>query len=177
MSTLSQQDVVTPPQSDSIRLIPLTQGKVAIIDASDYESISKFKWFARYSPSGDTWYAVRSVNSSGIYMHRQIMQSPKGILVDHRDGDGLNNQRSNLRLATHRQNSLNRSAQSNSQSRIKGVRFHKSSNKWEARIVVNKSYIYLGLHSTAEQASIAYNAAAILYFGEFARLNISQNNS
>ncbi len=86
--------------------IPLTQGLVAIVDDADYEYLSQFKWCAR--KAGNTYYAVRQENKRFICMHIQIIGRRPGLEIDHIDGNGLNNRRSNLRFVTLRQNQQNR---------------------------------------------------------------------
>jgi hypothetical protein len=112
-------------------------------------------------------------------MGRAILNAPAGMIVDHRDGDGLNNQRENLRLCTHSQNMQNRRLQRNNRSGYKGVYWIKAQGVWAARITVNRVPINLGRFDTAEQAARAYDEAALKYHGEFARLNAypSQENS
>ncbi len=153
-----------------MRLIPLTQGKFALVDNDDLALLSKWKWC--YSKG----YAVRSfVKQDGkralIAMHTALMIPPFGMEVDHRDGDGLNNQRSNLRLATHQQNLCNKSAQKNSASGIKGVSWCESRNKWAAFIRHNGKTKNLGRFANRADAINAYNVAAIKAQGEFARPN------
>lgn len=91
--------------------IPLTQGKVALVDDEDFELLNQLNWYAYKNKTGN-YYAVRNYSAEKgkrkiILMHREIMDAPKGIQVDHRNGDGLYNQKENLRLATHQQNSFN----------------------------------------------------------------------
>ena len=93
------------PTNDDIRYIALTKGKFAIVAASDYERLNKYKWTA--SKVGGTWYARRQSRGKTIFMHREILHAPAGLLVDHIDGNGLNNHPRNLRLCTHRQNAYN----------------------------------------------------------------------
>ena len=105
-------------------------------------------------------------------MHRDIMKTPKGLEVDHKDYNGLNNQRFNLRNCTHRQNQINKIVISLAPYR--GVSWVLKRKKWKikARIKVNGRNIHLGYFKTEEAAALAYNEAAIKYFGEFAVLNI-----
>jgi hypothetical protein len=91
--------------------------------------------------------------------------------IDHRDGDGLNNRRSNQRLATNTQNAQNRTTRADSLSGFKSVSWHKLVKKWNARLCINSHEMNLGWFETKEAAAAAYNRAASRYFGEFARLN------
>src|ERR1043165_2122866 len=86
------------------REIPLTQGYVALVDDCDYEWLSQWKWCAHVAKGGRTAYAFRA---KGIAMHRVIMNAPEGMDVDHRDHNGLNNTRANLRICTHAENQRN----------------------------------------------------------------------
>jgi hypothetical protein len=153
--------------------IPLTQGKVALIDDEDWILISRFDWFAHEEKS--LWYAHSSVKRrdgarTTIKMHRLILGARAGQRVDHRDGNGLNNQRDNLRLATQMQNTQNQRRKSNNTSGYKGVCRWKTS-RWQAYITVHKKRIPLGLFNNKEDAARAYDNAARQHFGEFAKLN------
>ena len=109
-------------------------------------------------------------------MHRVITGAGKGIFVDHKDSDSLNNQRCNLRLCTHRQNNQNRQANKNSGGGFKGVSWYKPSKKWRAQITVNDKNRHLGLFANEPDAARCYNAAALALHGEFARLNKIPND-
>ena len=100
-----------------MKKIKLTQGKVALVDDGDFEWLSQWKW--TYKNGG---YAYRSIGSKGhIFLHRAIMKSPKNLEIDHINGNGLDNRRSNLRFATHKQNIRNQQKQKNRTSKYKGV--------------------------------------------------------
>lgn len=109
--------------------------------------------------------------SKDIRMHRQIMGEPEGMEVDHSDNNGLNNQKSNLRIATHWQNLANRALQKNNTSGYRGVSWSKQAKKWWAQIYVDSKTVHLGLFDDVKEAARAYNEAAIERYGEFARLN------
>lgn len=106
-------------------------------------------------------------------MHRLILGLPAHRpFVDHKDGDGLNNQRGNIRIATQSQNCMNMTARTPSaSSRFRGVTWHARAQKWQAQIGCNHLRYYLGSYDTEESAARAYDAAAIVLFGEFSRLN------
>lgn len=158
------------------KMIPLTQGKHAQVDDQDFERLSRWAWYAVKNKRHRTWYAVRSgLNGSQIRMHREILgvTSPE-IEVDHRDGDGLNNQRFNLRECTQHQNKFNRGLFRSNTTGYKGVVFVKYNNrsyKYRAQLRLNKKLLYFGFYDTPEEAARAYDAAAKECFGEFARLN------
>lgn len=157
-----------------MKQIPLTQGKFALVDDEDFEELSKVKW--RANKGGNTFYAIRSVYfdfiSKSFLMHREILGlNYSEFHVDHIDGNGLNNQRSNLRICTHRENMMNRATNKNSTSHYKGVSWARDRKKWRAEIEVDAKRIKIGCFETEKYAARAYNEAAIKYHGEFARLN------
>jgi hypothetical protein len=171
MTPNSWQPKPYDPNDPNLRLIPLTQGKSAVVDAIDYEWLMQWEWQAMRLYKGD-FYAGRTEgnkpNQKTIFMARQIMGFPEGKLVDHMNGT-LDNRRIHLRCATHQQNVWNSKPQNGR--RFKGVFWHKQVGKWRAMIRVNRKLICLGLHVLEESAARAYDAAAIFYFGEFAKLN------
>jgi hypothetical protein len=158
-------------------IIQLTQGKEAIISASDAERVLRAgKWCAERRK--DTWYAARNFkNERGAFapvrLHRFIMQAPKGTDVDHIDGDGLNNTRQNLRVCTHAQNQRNRRVNSNSSLGLKGVYFDKRRKRFRAVIHLNGKRHHVGWYMTKAAAALAYDVAARKMHGDFARLNLS----
>lgn len=146
----------------------LTQGRVALIDDHDLPLISQYTWCA--VKHHGNWYAMTATTGKKIKMHRLIMAASPGILVDHADGDGLNNQRSNLRLSTLSQNQWNR-RRSSGLSRFKGVTKNKGCKSWIAAITVNRKRIHLGSFINEADAARAYDEAALEYFGAFACTN------
>jgi hypothetical protein len=161
---------------NAMKEIPLTQGKVALVDDEDFEELNKYKWRARKGKN--TFYAKRSTkrpNQKTIEMHRQILGFPAGFQTDHRDGNGLNNQRSNLRICTISQNQHNTGKQKRNTSGYKGVCFHKNAKRFIALIMVNRKSTHLGYFNTAIEAALAYDAAAIKLHGEFAQLNFKKD--
>ena len=153
--------------------IRLTQGMVATVDARDFERVSAFRWSASYQRG--RWYAVRGRNPL-TYMHRFILRVPSSIEVDHRNGDGLDNRRSNLREADEREQARNRRGlRKPMHSGYKGVQWHPrkdllSGGRWMARIRVNGKYISRVGKSEVHAAGL-YNDLARQHFGQFARLN------
>lgn len=142
-----------------------------MVDDDDYELLSKYRWCVTSSKS-KILYALRGVNGSTRKMHREIMgvTDPR-IFVDHIDGNGLNNQKNNLRLATNSQNNCNRIAKKNGSSKYLGVSLCRKNGLWCAQIRRNGRTIRLGYFKQEVQAAICYNEQAPLYHGEFARLN------
>jgi len=178
---------------NTMKLIPLTQNKFAIVDEDDYDELIKLKWHAGkyghkfYAKKGGPATGSRKIRSAQIKMHRFIMKvtDPK-IHIDHVNGNTLDNRKSNLRACTMGQNSKNRSSARNSASKYLGVNTHKKINilsdgtpkkyqYWRAEIRINGKAIFLGQFPFTEEGEIlsakAYDEAAIKYHGEFANLN------
>jgi hypothetical protein len=158
--------------------IPLTKGQHTTIDEEDLPLLGHYKWQALRTPSGN-YYAVRTQwtpdgKSHRVAMHRVIAGALDGEEVDHWDGDGLNNTRQNLRRTDKAHNQANRGTpRSNRWSGYKGVVFDpkRVANPWQAYIGTDSERESLGSYDTAEKAAEAYNRAAIVRYGEFARLN------
>lgn len=155
--------------------IPLTQGKFAIIDEEDADLVVPHRWYAQ--PHRRTIYVKRSKTSGNhtkwVYLHREIMGNPPGVQVDHRNGDGLDNRRSNLRLATNTQNHGNMRLRKTSRTGFKGVR--KLRTCFSASIFVDGKTVRLGTFSSVEEAANAYDDAAREAWGEFACLNFPRD--
>ena len=159
----------------AFRRIPLTQGKYALVDPEDYERLSKYKWHA--IKSKNTFYASRSIHLGKnkwkhIKMHREIIDPPDYLFVDHVNHTGYDNRKANLRTATHRQNSYNRiHFRKNQSSKYKGVSFNKRKKKWIAQIRYNSKHKFIGYFDNEIEAAKAYDKAAKIHHGEFAVLN------
>lgn len=154
--------------------VPLTRGYVALVDDDDYDRVmAAGSWCVR--PSGQTAYAQRRIVRDGKGTTISLHQFLTGLTnIDHVNGDGLDNQRHNLRPATRGQNMGNRRLPQNSATGFKGVTKRKVGYRYQAQIGANGKHYYLGNFATAEEAARAYDAAAIRHFGEFARLNFPQ---
>lgn len=166
------------PRSDNTRLIPLTQGQFAIVNAADYAWLSQWKWFAVWAESTKSFYAARhpkmvdGKRGPMILMHREILGLKQGNKRqgDHKEsGSTLDNRRSNLRIATPSQNVHNSRTASDNKSGYKGVAFNRRMNKWVAYITVRGQHFHLGYHATVEAARDAYTAASVKHLGEFTR--------
>lgn len=157
-----------------MRQIRLTQGKFALVDDNDYDTLNTFAWNAWSSSSRnyETFYALRyTADKTVLRMHRVIMGVTDPLIqIDHKNCNGLDNTRANLRIATGSQNQHNQRKRRDNTSGAKGVT-QRPGNKWEARIHLEGKAKQLGTFSTFEEATMAYNAAAVFYFGEFARIN------
>jgi hypothetical protein len=156
--------------------ISLSQNKVALVDDEDYDFLSQWKWQVTEGKTGK-FYAVRmqcipkSEIRKRIFMHRLIMKAPDNIDVDHKKGNGLNNQKENLRLATKSQNAANRKKPKNNTSGFKGVSWDRARNKWLACIRFNYKNIHLGRFIDRIDAVKSYDKKAKELFGEFAQTN------
>ena len=158
------------------REIPLTRGLTAIVDAADFDVISRLKWHAQANGDGGSYYPVNSGARIGnrqraVRMHRLLLGivNQTDIFVDHINGNGLDNRRCNLRLASAAQNQGNRDQRKTGSCLYKGVHFAKKSRNWEAKIGGER--LFLGSFDTPEDAARAYDAAATARWGEYAKLN------
>lgn len=156
--------------------VPLTKGKVALIDEEDALRVLGYKWTANHKPDSGTWYAVTYRRGRTIYLHRFILNATAGEEVDHENLDTLDNRRCNLRLATHSQNQCNRRAYRRNKTGFKGVYYSKSRNAFCAQIRHGNVQRLLGRFATAEEAARAYDAAARAHHGDFARLNFPRQS-
>jgi hypothetical protein len=162
------------------RRINLGEGRFAIVDQEDFYRLNNFHWGAK--GEDQLIYAMRFViepNKKGkiVSMHREMMNAPKGLLVDHRNGDTLDNRRSNLRLATHSQNMSNRGKlKKKATSQYIGIFLEKSSGRWVVKTTHNNKSIWIGRFDSEIDAARAYDRAAIKYHGEFARLNFPRED-
>lgn len=156
------------------REIPLTQGAVTLVDDEDFERFAPLGWYA--AVSGALAYAVRHERAANaasrrlIRLHRLIIGAPDGTVVDHVDGNGLNNRRCNLRLATAGQNASNSIHRGNKHG-FRGLVMRNRPTPYVAKINVGCRRITIGCFKTAEDAARAYDDAARRMHGEFARLN------
>jgi hypothetical protein len=156
------------------KLIPLTQGKFALVDAGDHDRVSQKKW-TLMNRGGGISYAYRmewdkaDKRYYNLGLHRFILSAGPGEVVDHINGDGLDNRRCNIRICTRQQNNQNTKKRRNSASRFKGVQ--RWERWWRARIRTNGVELCLGYYGTEEDAAIAYDWAAQALFGSFAKVN------
>lgn len=163
-----------------MKKIPLSQqgkhaGKYfALVDDEDYQNLSKYNWSV-FNQNKKIKYAARKIRVNKIpkilFMHRIILRCPPNLFGDHIDGDGLNNQKYNLRIATKQNNNSNKTKLLRNISGFKGVGYRKDIKKFSARICFNYKEIFLGYFNTNVEAAKAYNKKALELFGEFANIN------
>lgn len=168
--TNSNQFQIPPKESEAIE-IPLRNGWKTIIDKEDEVKIAGYKCHA-YKKEDGRLYVKIHIRGKVISLHRFLMNvtDPK-IDIDHRDGDGLNNRKSNLRPCTHSENLRNQKLSKANTSGFKGVLWEKRYKKWFARLYVNKKHVYGPLVDCRIEAAMHYNNLAIKHYGEFAHLN------
>lgn len=156
-----------------MKTIRLSQDRVAIVDDEDYEKISLYSWCVTYN-AREKWYAQTTIKGTtkSLLMHRYILNAKKGQIVDHINGNGLDNRKVNLRPCTIAQNIYNQTTSKHNKSGFKGVSWVKKHKKWYASIHFNYKSYNLGMFTTKEEAAKAYNEKAKEFFGEFAKLNI-----
>jgi hypothetical protein len=167
-----------------VREIPLTQGKVALIDDEDFARVNAFKWYTlalRKTDGSCRYYAWRSVRQPDgkrvwIYLHRFLMNAPADLVVDHVNGNGLDCTRTNMRLATHAQNVQNMRPHKHGVSGFKGI-WRRKSGRWQAEIRAEDRRIRLGTYDDPAFAAAIYDAAARQLFGHFSNTNFDRPNS
>jgi len=157
--------------------ILLTKDKFAIVDDEDHKWLSQWDWYYSKASRGTSdGYACRGIYENGksmtISMHRLIMNAPDDLQVDHIDGNGLNNRRSNLRLATPSQQAANRNRWKSPRP-FRGVRWVPRKKKWRAEITIDGKVRHIGYFHDPIVAALAYDKRAVKQFGEFARPNFS----
>lgn len=163
---------VVQPQDQSIKLIPLTRGQNAIVDAADYDFLMQWNWYA-FLARGRRFYAARFQNIDGkrhmIFMHR-VITGGDGEETDHWNGNGLDNRRHNLRPCSKWQNRSNAGKQCDNTSGYKGVSWNKSNEKWQAQTSLRGQRVHLGFFPAPEDAYAAYCKFTNVNKGEFANL-------
>lgn len=164
-------------------LVPLTKGTFALVDECDLWRVESYRWGCaghRANRARETAYAYRVVTERSIrrtiWMHRVIADAPDGVPVDHANRSGLDNRRANLRLADSSKNAANASSPPNA-SGYRGVKSPTRKARWRARICVRGQFISIGSFGTALEAALAYDRAALQFFGEFATLNFPAEQS
>lgn len=157
-----------------MKRIELSQGHFAIVDDEDYEHLIQHNWYSRKTKN--TIYAVANMNKTTVQMHRFIMKPERNFMVDHKNRNGLDNRRENLRICTRSKNLMNSKKPGGKlTSKYKGVCYQKQSpghlKCWKAEIRLNGKSIFLGYFYSEIEAAKAYNIAAVKYFGDFSNIN------
>ena len=147
-----------------------------IVDDEDFERLNKYSWCLFSSSRHFINYASRGIRKNGktkgVSMHRFILNAPKGMEVDHINGNGLDNRKENIRICSHAENMRNQKMRKNNISGLRGVCWDKKKKEWGANIYLNYKQIRLGSFSDMKDAALAYNEAAKKYHGAFACLNV-----
>lgn len=154
-----------------VRRIPLGKGLFATIDAADYEEVRKYRWYATHG-GGNNAYAAATKNGKTVYMHRMLMRPRKGYVVDHIDGNGLNNRRCNLRVCTPTQNLANKTPRGGS-SQFVGV--YRYRDKWAANVTCQGRCYYIGVFEDEVEAAKARDRKAYELHGQYAHLNFPED--
>lgn len=144
----------------------LANGDSFLFDAEDFPIVQAHKWSIENSG-----YVHTTVNGKHIRLHKQIMDIPDGMVIDHINGDKTDNRKSNLRIASNMENCRNQRLCSRNTTGYKGVSFDKRRKQYSAAITVDYKNIFLGYYESPQEAALAYDKAASFYFGEFARPN------
>lgn len=157
-----------------MELIPLTQGKCAIVDDEDAAVVSKYKWHCNDSGYAVTQIRIGDGSAKKVRMHRLLLNPPADMDIDHINGNRMDNRRCNLRICTRSENLRNakkHKTHAEASSKFKGVCWHKQRRRWYARYRKDGKQFHIGLFDNEEDAARAYDAAAKTAFGAFARLN------
>jgi hypothetical protein len=154
------------PRGENIKTIPLTGGFHAYVDAADFEELKQWRWRAHAGG-----YAARWEKDKLILMHRQIMQTPEGMVVDHINGNGFDNTRANMRNVTRRENMHNLGKHAGTASIYKGVVRGKRQGTWYAKLAWGDTRSQAGPFEDEAEAARAYDRMAVEVFGEIVRLN------
>lgn len=154
-----------------MKTVFLPNGMTTTVDNQDYEKVVQWKdWYVLGGRVARKSARIGTPGRKTVYMHRLIMSPKDGMVVDHIDGNALNNQRSNMRVCTSHQNKMNRHKVRGS-SKYKGACWDKSRNKWLSQITSKGKRMFLGYFDNEEDAAIVYDVAAQLFHGEYAKLN------
>ena len=152
------------------KIIALTHGKVAQVSNADFKTLNQRKW------QFDGRYAICKIGTKTVYMHREIMHTPKAMDTDHINGDKLDNRRTNLRICNRSQNMANCQTRNTNTSGYKGVCWDKANSKWQVHITIDGRAVKLGRFANLLDAARAYDKAAKEMFGDFAKTNFQKGS-
>ena len=156
--------------------IKLSQGKVTIVEDQHFEDLNQWKWCYHKGAAVRNERKIINGKNKVVYilLHRFLLKPNKGMVVDHIDGDPLNNIRNNIRVCTQSQNLMNKRVKRNkTSSKYKGVFFNKKRKTWNAQLLKRGECKYLGAFDTEIEAAKSYDSAALEKYGEYARLNLA----
>ena len=154
------------------KYIQLKHG-TAIVDEQDFDKINQYRWKSSFVGKAKTPYATSSHFGRTVYMHRLVMDAPKGTVIDHIDGNGLNNSRDNLRFVTYSQNNMNQPIRCDNTSGHKGINWCEDRQKYQVYINIDRKRKSLGRYKTLEEAIYVRDEAVKAHYGEYARENSS----
>jgi len=173
------------PEIDSnTRIVPLTRGRVALVDARDYDRVSQHSWsLHNASRTKNKWYACASIGGKLVLLHRFILQTPSDKVTDHRNRDGLDCRRENIRICTRSQNACNVAARRTNRTGYKGVQILKDGRFTVMLRIIDptaprgKRDYYGGTYDSPEEAARAHDVLALQIHGEFAGLNFPEDEN
>lgn len=158
-----------------MKKILLTQGQIALVDDEDFDFINQWKWYYEKKNRNNTGYAIRTVKINGkrkrLYMHRVLLKAPDGMEVDHKNMNGIDNRKENIRVCTCLENKRHYSVRRDNRTGIKGVSWDKRRQKYRVQISIKGKRLWLGTYNSLSDATTIYNEAARQYYKEFAYLN------
>jgi len=157
-----------------MKIIRLAHGKKTVVDDHIYPLVKDYKWYPHKS-STNNYYARATIKGKKVLLHRLITECKKEFVIDHINGNGLDNRKKNLRMCLQKENMRNQKTNSRNTSGYKGVYYRKDRKKWTAQIRVNKRHKFLGYFDNKIDAAKSYNRASILYHKEFSKLNNVSN--
>lgn len=164
--TRSIPSAIRIDEAAGVAFVFLREGFEAIVDIADLPEVEGKAWRLQTTPTGHAYAYARVPGNACLLMHRALMRSLPGEMVDHKDGDGLNNRRANMRNGNGAQNQANKAAERRSKLGLKGV--SQKRNRFQAAITPNGRKIHLGSFATPEEAAAAYRGAAKVLWGDFA---------
>lgn len=167
---LKPRSIVVQPLDSAIKFIALTKGQIAVVDSTDYDQISGFSWQAKWDENTKMFRAERTIRLEDgkrrtLGMHRVVMGDPKGLLIDHKNHNTLDNRRCNLRICNSSQNAMHRKVRSSNKLGLKGV--VRNGSGFAAYVSINRKKMHLGTFPTKELAYEAHQAASKKFHGDY----------
>jgi len=157
--------------------------QTVLIDEEDWDKVNQHKWYIWGRASRTSFYAITTIPHPGgskrgknLPIHRLITNPPTDMMIDHINGNGLDNRKENLRICTNAQNLCNQGLNNKNTSGYKGVSWFKITKKWRAQISFNNKPVHIGYYKDVEEAARAYDKKALELHGKFAKLNFPKDN-